>query len=63
MMKAKLQKQKAYAYKGKQHFKHVLVIPEDAVNELKWQNVQELEINIKNGKLIIEAKATIQRAT
>lgn len=55
-MKAKLQKQKAYKYKGKQHFKHVLVVPEDAISELNWQGVQELELNVKNGRLILEAR-------
>jgi hypothetical protein len=29
-MKAKLQKQQAYNYKGKKHFKHVIVIPDEA---------------------------------
>ena len=55
-MKARLQKQKAYKYKDKQHFKHVIVVPEEAVNELNWQGVQELDLNIKNGRLIVEAK-------
>jgi len=55
-MKAKLQKQKAYKYKDKQHFKHVLVVPEEAVNKLSWQDVKELELNVKNGRLIAEAK-------
>jgi hypothetical protein len=55
-MNVRLQKQKAYKYKDKQHFKHVIVVPEEAVNELNWQGVQELELNIKNGRLIAEAK-------
>jgi hypothetical protein len=55
-MKAKLQKQLAYRYKGKQHFKHVIVVPEEAVNKLNWQRIQELELNVKNGRLIVEAK-------
>lgn len=53
-MRAKLQKQQAYKYKGKTHFKHVIVIPDEAINELGWQGGQELEINIKYGQLIID---------
>jgi bifunctional DNA-binding transcriptional regulator/antitoxin component of YhaV-PrlF toxin-antitoxin module len=52
-MKAKLQKQLAYKYKDKHHYKHVIVIPDDAINELGWKGGQELEINVKNGQLIV----------
>jgi hypothetical protein len=55
-MKAKLQKQLSYTYKEKKHYKHVLVVPDEAITELGWQGVQELELNVKNGRLIIEAK-------
>jgi hypothetical protein len=55
VMKAKLQKQQAYKYKDKQHFKHVLVVPEEAINELNWQSVQDLELTVKDKRLIIEA--------
>lgn len=53
-MKAKLQKQLAYKYKGKKHYKHVVVIPDDAINELGWKGGQELELTVKDGKLLIE---------
>jgi len=36
-MKAKLQKQQAYCYKGKKHFKYVIVIPDEAITELGWK--------------------------
>jgi hypothetical protein len=55
-MKAKLQKQVAYKYKNKQHFKHVIVIPEDALNELEWKGGQELELAVRDGKLIVELR-------
>ncbi len=55
-MKAKLQKQLAYKYKEKRQFKHVIVIPEEAVSELGWKGGQELELNVKDGKLIVEKK-------
>jgi hypothetical protein len=53
-MKAKLQKQNAYSYKGKKHFKHVIVIPDEAITELGWKGGQELNIAVKGDKLFIE---------
>jgi bifunctional DNA-binding transcriptional regulator/antitoxin component of YhaV-PrlF toxin-antitoxin module len=60
-MKAKLQKQLAYKYKEKRQYKHAIVIPEEAVNELGWKGGQELELNIKDGRLIAEAKKENQK--
>lgn len=53
-MKVKLQKQNAYSYKGKKHFKHVIVIPDEAINELGWKGKQDLELTVKDGKLTLE---------
>jgi bifunctional DNA-binding transcriptional regulator/antitoxin component of YhaV-PrlF toxin-antitoxin module len=50
-MKAKLQKQLAYKYKEKHHYKHVIVVPDEAINELGWKGGQELELTVSNGKL------------
>jgi hypothetical protein len=55
-MKAKLQKQLAYKYKGKKHFKHVVIVPDEAITELGWEGGQELELTVKDGKLTIEPK-------
>jgi len=55
-MKAKLQKQLAYKYKNKQQYKHVIVISKEAVGELCWKGGQELELTVKNGKLIVESR-------
>jgi antitoxin component of MazEF toxin-antitoxin module len=60
-MKAKLQKHFAYKYKDKKHYKHVVVIPEKAVNQLKWEAGQELELEVNNTKLIIEANEKSQK--
>ena len=53
-MKAKLQKHLAYKYKGKQHFKHVIVVPDEAITELGWKGGQDLDLEVKEGKLIIQ---------
>ena len=50
----KLQKQIAYKYKDKTHYKYVLIIPQDTVNKLGWQEGQNLKTNIENSRLIIE---------
>lgn len=57
-MKVKLQKQQAYSYKGKKHFKHVIIIPDEAITELGWNGGQELELCVKNSQLVIEQKKT-----
>jgi len=57
-MKAKLQKQQAYSYKGKKHFKHVIIIPDEAITELGWKGGQELDLCVKNNQLVIEQKKT-----
>lgn len=60
-MKAKLQKQLSYEYKGKRHFKHVLIVPDDAVKELGWNGGQDLEIKVEKGRLIVEVKKQKKR--
>ena len=57
-MKAKLQKQLAYKRKGKEQFKHVIVVPEEAVSELGWKGGQDLELTVKNCRLVIETKVS-----
>lgn len=53
-MKAKLQKQLAYKYKDKQHFKHVIVIPEEAIDKLGWKAGQQLDLRIREHRLVID---------
>ncbi|MGA2308476.1 MAG: hypothetical protein ABSG57_02870 [Candidatus Bathyarchaeia archaeon] len=62
-MKAKLQKQLAYKYKDKRHYKHVIIIPDDAINQLGWKGGQELEINVKDGQLVVQEKKNTEKGT
>lgn len=55
-MKTKPQKQLAYKYKEKKVYKHVIVIPDEAVTKLCWKGGQELELTVRDGKLIAELK-------
>ena len=52
----KLQKQFAYSYKGKNHYKSVIVIPDHIVLKLGWKHGQELESEINGDKLILSTK-------
>ena len=55
-METKLHKQHEYTDKDNHQYKHIIVIPEKAVNELDWNNGQHLELTITEWRLIIEAK-------
>lgn len=52
----KLQKHFAYNYKGKDHYKSVIVISDHIVLKLGWKHGQELESEIKGDKLILSTK-------
>lgn len=55
-MKAKLQKQLAYKYKEKKVYKHVIVVPDEAITELGWKGGQEIELSVKDGQLVATVK-------
>lgn len=55
-MKAKLQKQLAYKYKDKKHYKHVIIVPDEAITELGWEGGRELSITVSEGRLVVELK-------
>lgn len=55
-LKVRLQKQKAYKYKDKTQFKHVIVVPEDAVNSLGWIGGEELNIKVSDGCLTVKSQ-------
>ena len=50
----KLQKQIAYKYKDRKHYKYVIVLPEDTVSKLGWKEGQDLRPEIDGSRLIIE---------
>ena len=52
----KLQKQVSRKVGDKEYPKYVLVIPPKIVEEAKFKEGEELEAEIKNGKLVIEKK-------
>ncbi len=60
----KLQRRFAYRYKSKQgpktHYKYIMTIPEEVVDELKWKAGTELKPKAQDQKLIVEAKSSTQ---
>lgn len=50
------QKQLAYKYKKKDHFKHVVLVSSKAATELAWEPGQELIEEVKDQSLIISPK-------
>lgn len=54
----KLQKRFAYEYNDKKHFKHIVTIPEDTLEELGWKGGIDLEQKIEKGKLIFKPTNT-----
>jgi len=52
----RLQKQKTRKYSGKDYYRWTVVIPPEKVKELQWREGQELEPDIRDGKLVIKKK-------
>lgn len=50
----KLQRQLAYKYKDTKHYKWVVVIPENVLNQLGWKAGEDLKPIIDEDKLIIK---------
>lgn len=49
----KLQKHFAYKYKDKNHYKHVVVIPEGMIQKLGWESGVKLQQVVDGKKLIL----------
>ena len=52
----KLQKRFAYKYKEKEHYKHVVTVPEKIVSQLGWSEGDEIQLKVKDAKLVLSAK-------
>ena len=52
----KLQRQVAYKYKDKPHYKHVIIIPNETVEELGWKVGEELKNSVEGKTLILKPK-------
>lgn len=50
----KLQKQLSRKYGDKEYAKWVVIIPPSKVEELEWEEGEELNIKVTDGKIILE---------
>lgn len=56
----KLQKQLSRKYEGKEYTKWVVVIPPSKVEELNWEDGEELNAEVQENKLILKrARKTV----
>jgi antitoxin component of MazEF toxin-antitoxin module len=54
----KLQRHFAYTYKGKKHYKNVITIPDNIVNQLNWNIGDEIEMIVQGDSLQLKATPT-----
>lgn len=52
----RLQKQLSRRVGNNEYSKYVIVLPQDKIKDLGWKNGQELETELKDGKIIIKPK-------
>jgi antitoxin component of MazEF toxin-antitoxin module len=50
----RLQKRFAYKYKDKDHFKYVVTIPSDTMEQLDWEPETDLSVTVTNDALVIK---------
>jgi len=60
-MMVRLQRQKAYTYEAESgekinHYKHLVVIPEDALETLGWKHGIELVAAVEDDALVLKGK-------
>lgn len=53
----KIQKALAYKYKGKEHYKHIVIIPKEVVNTLGWSSDTKLKFVIQGNELVLKREA------
>lgn len=58
----KLQKQKAYEYKGKEHYKYTIVVPENLIKKLEWDEGLELNGEVDRNSLKIRPYTRDEKA-
>jgi hypothetical protein len=52
----KLQKQLSRKVAGKEYPKYVLTVPPKCIDELGWEKGTDLQVEVVNGKLVVDNK-------
>jgi bifunctional DNA-binding transcriptional regulator/antitoxin component of YhaV-PrlF toxin-antitoxin module len=50
----KLQKRFAYKYKEKDHYKYIVTIPSDTMEQLDWKPEIDLSVTVSNESIVIK---------
>jgi bifunctional DNA-binding transcriptional regulator/antitoxin component of YhaV-PrlF toxin-antitoxin module len=58
----KLQKRFAYKYKEKEHYKHIITVPDEIVQRLGWSAGAELEHSVNGKDLVFRLRKTETKA-
>ncbi len=52
----KIQKQFVSKSNGKEYYKHVVILPEDAIKESDFKEGDELEVEVRKGEIKLKKK-------
>jgi bifunctional DNA-binding transcriptional regulator/antitoxin component of YhaV-PrlF toxin-antitoxin module len=58
----RLQKLFAYKYKDKDHYKHLITVPDEIVRKLGWSAGSELEYSVNGKELVFRLRKPEMRA-
>jgi hypothetical protein len=51
----KLQKRFAYKYKNKNHYKHIVTVPDVYISKLGWKDGIDIELKIHKNELVLKS--------
>ena len=57
----RLIKQKGRDYGDKEYFKFIVVIPNKIIEKLGWKGGEDLEIDVKGDKIVIEKDGRLEK--
>jgi hypothetical protein len=51
----KLQRRFAYKYKDKNHYKHILTVPNEYISKLGWKDGTDVELKVHKDELVLKS--------
>lgn len=51
----KLQKRFAYKYNDRDHYKHILTVPDEYVDKLGWKDGADIELKVYKDELVLKS--------
>lgn len=56
----KLQKRFAYRYKDRAHYKYVVTVPSETVEELGWKEGNDLNLSVHGSSLVLQPQTSLK---